>query len=75
MDVMTSSFDLLENPQFTIPKRPDSYIPMPFVLNDAIVVKQKIKKEKPIIKEITTTENDSIKRDSLTIKVDSLETN
>jgi len=75
MDVMTASFDLMENPQFKIAKRPDSFIPMPFVLNDAIVVKQKIKKEKPIIKEITTTENDSIKQDSLTIKVDSLETN
>jgi len=48
MDVMTSSFDLLENSLFTIPSRPSNYIPMPFVLNDAIVVKKKITKEKTI---------------------------
>lgn len=75
MDVMTSSFDLLENPHFNISKRPDSFIPMPFVLNDAIVVKQKIKKEKPVVKEMDVTEKDSINQDSITRKIDSLDTN
>jgi hypothetical protein len=75
MDVMTSSFDLLENPQFSISKRPDAFIPMPFVLNDAIVVKQKIKKEKLSINEIDLTEKDSINKDSISSKIDSLETN
>jgi hypothetical protein len=45
MEVMISSFDLLENELFSIPNRPEDKIPMPFVLNDAIVVKKKLKKE------------------------------
>ena len=37
-----ASFDLLENNQFTIPKRDENMIPKPFVLNDAIVIKKSI---------------------------------
>ncbi|SNY95333.1 M28 family peptidase [Flagellimonas pacifica] len=33
-----SSNDLLSNNEFTVPKRPENSIPMPFVLNDAILV-------------------------------------
>jgi len=33
-----ASNDLLNNSLFTVPPRPDSAIPMPFVLNDAIIV-------------------------------------
>ncbi len=33
-----ASNDLLSNPQFTVPKRPEDNIPMPFVLNDAVLV-------------------------------------
>ncbi len=33
-----ASNDLLDNPLFTIPPRPEDNIPMPFVLNDAIVI-------------------------------------
>lgn len=43
MELMEASFDLLDNPQFSIPKRPVSMMPKPFVLTDAIVLKQKIK--------------------------------
>lgn len=43
MELMESSFDLMENPQFSIPKRPSWMIPTPFVLNDAVVIRQKIK--------------------------------
>ncbi|MDE3742422.1 M28 family peptidase [Maribacter polysaccharolyticus] len=32
-----ASNDLLTNPQFTVPERPKDNIPMPFVLNDAIL--------------------------------------
>ncbi len=38
-----SSNDLLENKAFTIPERPKNSIPMPFVLNDAILVTKTIK--------------------------------
>ena len=38
-----SSNDLLDNPSFTIPDRPKAAIPMPFVLNDAILLIKTIK--------------------------------
>ncbi len=38
-----ASFDLLQNNQFTVPKRAKNMIPKPFVLNDAIVLKKIIK--------------------------------
>lgn len=38
-----ASNDLLNNPLFTVPPRPENNIPMPFVLNDAIMVSKKIK--------------------------------
>jgi hypothetical protein len=43
MELLESSFDLLENPQFSIPKRPNWMMPTPFVLNDAVVIRHKIK--------------------------------
>jgi hypothetical protein len=41
--IYEASNDLLTNPLFSIPTRPENTIPMPFVLNDAIVVKKTIK--------------------------------
>ncbi|MEO9510929.1 MAG: M28 family peptidase [Flavobacteriaceae bacterium] len=38
-----SSHDLFTNPAFTIPKRPENSIPMPFVLNDAILTIKTLK--------------------------------
>lgn len=38
-----ASNDLLYNPLFTVPPRPEDNIPMPFVLNDAILISKKIK--------------------------------
>ena len=73
MEVMISSFDLLENPQFSIPKRPDSFIPMPFVLTDAIIVKKKLRKSAP--KKVEIIEKVETAIDSLTTQKDSLETN
>ncbi len=43
MELMESSFDLLTNKIFSIAKREDWMMPTPFVLTDAIVIKQKIK--------------------------------
>ncbi|MEZ4810159.1 MAG: M28 family peptidase [Allomuricauda sp.] len=40
-----ASNDLLINPDFTVPKRPEKSIPMPFVLNDAILVTKTIRFE------------------------------
>ena len=38
LELYEASNDLLEHPQFSIPERSAEYIPMPFVLNDAILV-------------------------------------
>ncbi len=43
MELLESSFDLLENPVFKIPKRENWMMPLPFVLTDAVVIKQKIR--------------------------------
>lgn len=43
MEILESSFDLIENPVFKIPKRASWMIPTPFVLNDAVVIQQKLK--------------------------------
>jgi hypothetical protein len=43
MELLESSFDLLENNQFSVPKRQDWMMPTPFVLNDAVVIRQQIK--------------------------------
>ena len=43
MTLVESSFDLLTNPLFSMTKRRDWMIATPFVLNDAVVIKQKIK--------------------------------
>jgi hypothetical protein len=50
MEILESSFDLLENPKFNIPKRANWMIPTPFVLTDAVMIKQKLKptSDKPI---------------------------
>jgi len=40
LDLLEASFDLLTNPAFHITKRKAHMMPMPFVLNDAILVKK-----------------------------------
>jgi hypothetical protein len=44
MDLIESSFDLLTNPLFKIKPRSYWMMPTPFVLNDAVLIQQKIKK-------------------------------
>ena len=43
LDVIESSFDLLSNPLLKVKPRKSWMIPTPFVLNDAVIIKQKIK--------------------------------
>ena len=43
ISLIESSFDLLENPLFNIKPRTNEMMPMPFVLNDAIITIQKLK--------------------------------
>ena len=42
MNLMESSFDLMNNPLFSMVKRSSIMMPTPFVLNDAVVIQQKI---------------------------------
>ena len=41
-DVYAASFDLLEQPAYGVSNRPEDAMPMPFVLNDAVVVQKHI---------------------------------
>lgn len=43
MQLLESSFDLLQNPMFSINKRADWMMPTPFVLNDAVAIKKAIR--------------------------------
>jgi hypothetical protein len=73
MELMESSFDLMTNPLFGIAKRENWMMPTPFVLNDAVVIKEKIKPS-PLV--VTNTLNNGIVtpviNDSLTVIKDSL---
>jgi len=44
MDLIESSFDLMTNPLLNVKPRSDWMMPTPFVLNDAILIQQKIKR-------------------------------
>jgi len=43
MELLESSFDLITNPIFKMQKRENWMMPTPFVLNDAVVIRKKIK--------------------------------
>ncbi|MDA8685732.1 M28 family peptidase [Robiginitalea sp.] len=45
LTLVEASNDLLSHPEFNVPKRPDTEIPMPFVLNDAIVILKTVRFE------------------------------
>ena len=69
MDLIESSFDLLTNPLFKVKPRADWMMPTPFVLNDAVLIQQKIKRYTAPVPQIApaTTVQDStvIVKDSL----------
>ena len=77
MDLIESSFDLMTNPLFAVSKRASWMMPTPFVLNDAVVIKQKIKATAKVIE--TTASKYKLtfvaKKDSLFIVKDSLKKN
>ena len=65
LDVMESSFDLMSNPLFQMQKRANWMMPTPFVLNDAVIIKEKIKLSKRTIKPIGLSVGNVIQKDSL----------
>ena len=72
MDLMESSFDLVSNPKFRIAKRLPWMMPMPFVLNDAVVIQKKIVPSNGIRKSENLKSINFTPKDSLTINIDTL---
>ncbi len=74
MELLESSFDLITNPLFEISKRESWMMPTPFVLNDAVVIRQKIKPSPiaiPVVKKEITSQAQKFRKTTLT---DSLKT-
>jgi hypothetical protein len=66
MELLESSFDLMHNSLFPMIQRPNWMMPTPFVLNDAVVIQEKIIPRpvvKPIVKKVVAV---SVAKDSLT---------
>ncbi|MES2410696.1 MAG: M20/M25/M40 family metallo-hydrolase [Bacteroidota bacterium] len=72
LDLVESSFDLLANPLIKMTQRKSGMIPTPFVLTDAIIIKQKIKPSAKIPQETPAMKNYYERRDSLNVAIDSL---
>jgi hypothetical protein len=70
LTLMESSFDLMNNALFTIAKRKSWMMPMPFVMTDAVVVRQKIQST-PILEDNPKPypTRRFVKKDSVTISV------
>ncbi|WP_433834422.1 M28 family peptidase [Flavobacterium anhuiense] len=68
MDLIESSFDLMSNPLLNVKPRNDWMMPTPFVLNDAVLIQQKIKRYVPPVKPIEPV----VPIDSLAVSKDSL---
>ncbi|MDD2675045.1 MAG: M28 family peptidase [Flavobacterium sp.] len=75
MELLESSFDLLSNPLFKITKRENWMMPTPFVLNDAVVIRQKIKVSPVVVNTLDAAVTNPIVKDSLTVAKDSLNVN
>ena len=43
IDILEAKFDLFTNAEFSIEARSETMIPMPFVLNDATIIKTNLK--------------------------------
>ena len=72
MDLMESSFDLVSNPKFRIAKRLPWMMPMPFVLNDAVVIQKRIVPSNGIRKSDNLKSRNLTPKDSLTVNIDTL---
>ncbi|RKS94727.1 peptidase M28-like protein [Flavobacterium limicola] len=75
MELLESSFDLLSNPLFEITKRENWMMPTPFVLNDAVVIRQKIKVSPVVVNTLDAAVTNPVVKDSLTVAKDSLKVN
>ena len=75
MELLESSFDLLSNPLFEITKRENWMMPTPFVLNDAVVIRQKIKVSPVVVNTLDAAVTHPVVKDSLTVAKDSLKVN
>jgi hypothetical protein len=75
MELLESSFDLLSNPLFKITKRENWMMPTPFVLNDAVVIRQKIKVSPVVVNTLDAAVTHPVVKDSLTVAKDSLKVN
>jgi len=53
LNLVESSFDLMSNPLFTMTKRKAWMTPTPFVLNDAVIIKQKVKVSLKAVEQIS----------------------
>ena len=69
MDLIESSFDLMTNPLLKVQPRSDWMMPTPFVLNDAILIQQKIKRFTQPVSAPTET---APAKDSTTVVKDTL---
>jgi len=76
MNLMESSFDLLSNPLFSMTPREDWMMPTPFILNDAVVITEKIKPSpkvaapvvNPIVAKPVVADSLNVVKDSLKVK-------
>jgi hypothetical protein len=75
MELLESSFDLLSNPLFEITKRENWMMPTPFVLNDAVVIRQKIKASPVVVNTLDAAVTNPVVKDSFTVAKDSLKVN
>jgi Peptidase family M28 len=73
MELLESSFDLMTNPLFGITKRENWMMPTPFVLNDAVVIKERIKPSPVVVPLINSVPIKPILKTSLTVEKDSLQ--
>jgi len=72
LDLVESSFDLMTNPQFSVAKRKSWMIPTPFVLNDAVMIRQKLKAPAKPVSAPTTTYRRHWVKDSASVTKDTL---
>jgi hypothetical protein len=73
MELLESSFDLMTNPLFEMTKRENWMMPTPFVLNDAVVVKERIKPSPVVVPPVNSVVIQPILKDRLTVAKDSLQ--
>ena len=68
LTLMESSFDLMSNSEFTVANRKSWMMPMPFVLTDAVIIRQKIQPT-PILEDNSNPypTRRFVKKDSVTI--------